>query len=190
MSSGGSTAALAAAATAAIVASSGRSAVERLLRRGKAQRPVGNTDHAECACAPCRAVLIIKQRRARCGEIAAAAGEFRKAEAALPGPWRQTNCGDDLVGFERRHQRAKEKVACRDRRAAGFADDGDLGVAGDRNARHFGCGIGMRDAAADRAAIADLIMRDMRRWRRPEADAPSATAHHREYRASAPWRRA
>ena len=55
----------------------------------------------------------------------------------------------------------RKKSAAAMVRVAGFADDGDLGVAGDGDARHFRGGIGMRQAAADGAAIADLIMRDM-----------------------------
>ena len=71
-------------------------------------------------------------------------------------------------------------------RGAGFADHGDLRRAGDDNPRQFGRGIGMRQAAADSAAIADLIMRDMRdgrdqqRMRRlqPRVLENVAPAHH------------
>jgi hypothetical protein len=45
---------------------------------------------------------------------------------------------------------------------AGFSDDGNLGIAGHGDPRHFGRRIGMSNAAADRAAVADLIMRDVR----------------------------
>ena len=62
----------------------------------------------------------------------------------------------------------------------------DLRVAGDRNARHFGGGIGMRDTAAGGAAVANLIMRDMldggdqERMRRAQALVVEnlAPAHH------------
>ena len=54
-----------------------------------------------------------------------------------------------------------KKSAASMTRGPDFADDSDLRVAGDRNARHFGGGIGVRDTAAGGAAVADLIMRDM-----------------------------
>jgi len=69
--------------------------------------------------------------------------------------------GDDLVGLQRRRQRAQEKIGGFDGARAGLADNGNLGVAGLGDARHLGGWIGMRQAAANRAAVADLIMRDV-----------------------------
>ena len=74
-------------------------------------------------------------------------------------------------------------VIVRDARRAGH---GDLGIAGDGDARHFRRGIGMRDAAANRAAVADLVMRDVRdrrlqqrmRGREPRIVLDVAPAHH------------
>ena len=71
-------------------------------------------------------------------------------------------------------------------RAPDLSDDGDLGIAGDGDAGHFGRRIGMGDAAADRAAIADLVMRDMgdrgleqrMRGREPLVVFDVAPAHH------------
>ena len=54
-----------------------------------------------------------------------------------------------------------KKSSARIVRAPVRAGDGDLGVAGDADAGHLGGGIGMRDAAADGAAVADLVVRDM-----------------------------
>jgi hypothetical protein len=45
---------------------------------------------------------------------------------------------------------------------AGRADEGDFPLAGHRDARQFSGGIGMSKAPADSAAVADLIMRDVR----------------------------
>ena len=72
------------------------------------------------------------------------------------------NFGDDLVGLERRGQRALEEVGGLDGARAALADRGDDRVAGLADAGHLGRRIGMRDAAADRAAVADLVVRDMR----------------------------
>ena len=93
---------------------------------------------------------------------------------------------DDLIGRERGGERTEKEFGGRDRARAGLADDGDLRLAGHRDARHLGCRIGMRDAAADRAAIAHLVMRDMRdrggeqrmRGRKPRVILDVAPAHH------------
>ena len=69
---------------------------------------------------------------------------------------------------------------------AGFADDGDLRLAGHDDARHLGGGIGVGDAAADGAAVADLIMRDVldgrdqqrMRLAQPRVVEDVAPAHH------------
>ncbi len=55
----------------------------------------------------------------------------------------------------------EEELLRRDHARAGLAGHRDLGVAGDRDAGHLGRRIGMGDAAADRAAVADLVMRDV-----------------------------
>ena len=136
------------------------------------------------------AVLVVEQRAAGHGEIAAPAGEFLKAPAALRRPRRQADLGDDLVGLERGRQRALEEIGRLDHARAGLADDGDLRLAGHRDAGHFGGRIGMRDAAADGAAVADLVMRDMRDRRHQQRMRRARAARRRGCRASAPWRRA
>ena len=139
-----------------------RRAVEHGFHGGKAQRPVGGTDDADMRIGRlAAAVEIIKHRRRREREIAMPAGEFDKAEPPRRRPRRQADRGDDFVGLERRHQRPEKKLGRRDLPRAVLAGDGDLGVAGDGDTRHLRGGIGVRDAAADGAAVADLIMRDM-----------------------------
>ena len=161
MSSGGSTAADAAASAFAIDRVVDLVAIEDLLDGGKPQRPVGDTDSADMGVARFAALFVVEQHRRGHREVAAAAGEFLKAETALGRPCRQADFGDDFVRLERGHQRTLKEIRRVDHARAGFADDGDLRLAGHDDARHFGGGIGMRDAAADGAAIANLIMRDM-----------------------------
>ena len=133
-------------------------------------------------------VFVVEQGHAGHGEIAAAAGEFLKAPAPARRPGRQPHLGDDFVGFERGGQRPEEESAAAIVRSPLRAGDRDLGVAGERDARHFGRRIGMREAAADGAAIADLVMRRHARWPRRAADARSAAACRPRCRASAPGR--
>ena len=79
-----------------------------------------------------------------------------------------------------------KKSAALNHMRAGFADDGNLGIAGHGDAGHFGGRIGMGNAAADRAAVADLIMRDVgdrgleqrMRGREPLVVLDVAPAHH------------
>ena len=107
------------------------------------------------------AVFIIEHRRAGQGEVAAAAGEFAKAEAPLRGhaAKRMSVMISSAVSAVVKGPR-KKSLACDDP-LAGFADSGDPGVAGDGDGRQLGSRIGMRQAAADRAAIANLVMRDV-----------------------------
>jgi hypothetical protein len=93
--------------------------------------------------------------------MAAAAGELLEAPAPAGRPRRQPHLDDDLVGGERGGERALEEIGGLDHADAGLARDRDLGVAGHGDPRHFRRRIGMRDAAPDRAAVADLIVRDM-----------------------------
>ncbi len=62
---------------------------------------------------------------------------------------------------ERGGERGKEEIRGLDDPRSGAADHGDLGVARHRDPRHLRGRIGMGDAAADGAAIANLIMRDI-----------------------------
>ena len=106
-------------------------------------------------------VGVVEQRRAGHGEIAAPPGEFLEAQRRPDGPRRQPDLDDDLVGGERGGERRDEHVGGTDGALAGAPDNRDLGVAGHRDARHFRGRIGVRDAAADGAAIADLVVGDL-----------------------------
>src|SRR5580704_5618787 len=160
--------------------------VDNALDGGEPQRPVGDADGADMGIGGLSVVHIVKHRGTRQREIAAAAGEFRKAETAAHRPGRQANFGDDFVGLQSRHQGPANEIRGRDDTGAGFAERGNPGIAGHGDARQFGRGIGMRHAAADGAAIADLIMRDMldrryQEWMRlaqPRVVKNVAPAHH------------
>src|SRR6202034_4547947 len=104
------------------------------------------------------AVFIIDHRRAGQGKVAAAASEFTKAEAPLRGPRGKANFGDDVVGGQRGGQWTAKEILRLDDPHARLAGSSDLGVAGDGDGRQLSSRIGMRQAGADRAAVADLGM--------------------------------
>ena len=106
-------------------------------------------------------ILVIKQGDAGEREIALPLGEFLKGPAPIPGPERQVQLGNDLVRLAHRRQWPGEEFAGAYRSRSGRADEGDLGIAGHRDPGQFGGRVGMGKAAADGAAVADLVMRDV-----------------------------
>ena len=132
---------------------------------------------------------VVIERDAGHGEIAAAAGELLEAVAPRGGPRRQMHLGDDLVGLERGGERALEEIGGLDGARAGLADHRDFRIAGLRNAGHLGRRIGVREAAADGAAVADLVMRDVRDRFLQQRMRGRRAACRRGCRASAPARR-
>ena len=78
------------ASASAMVASLIGVAVESLFHGAKTQRPVGDAHRADMDIGSLAAVFIIEHRRAGQGEVAAAAGEFAKAEAPLRAATRQS----------------------------------------------------------------------------------------------------
>jgi hypothetical protein len=55
-----------------------------------------------------------------------------------------------------------KKIAGAYRARSGRAKEGDFAFAGHRDAGQFGGRVGMGKTASDRAAVADLVMRDLR----------------------------
>ena len=104
---------------------------------------------------------IVEQRDSGQRKIAAPAGEFLERPAPVTRPGRQPYLGDDLVRGKACRHRPEEEIHRLDEACAGISGDGDFGVAGHRDARHLGSRVGQRNAAADRATIADLVMRNM-----------------------------
>ena len=109
-----------------------------------------------------RSIRIVEERDAREGEVAAPPRELLEGEAASARPGRQAQLDDQLVLCEQRGERAGKEIRCARGSRTARAGDGDLGVAGHGDARQLGRGIGVREAAADGAAVADLVMRDVR----------------------------
>ena len=89
-------------------------------------------------------------------------------------------------GFERCDQRTAKKIRSGDDAFPRFADNINLRSAGHDNCRQFGRGIGMRNATADGAAVANLIMRNVpdgghqqgMRRKQPRIVENFAPAHH------------
>ena len=162
MSSWGSTAADVAASAFAIVASSMDLSVENVFHRGQPQRPIADADDADMGIARLATLVLIIEHRCRGHrEVAAAAGEFLEPPAPAGGPGRKADLHDDLVCCQCRRQSSLEEIGCLNHMRAGFSNDGNLGIAGHGDPGHFGGRIGMGNAAANRAAVADLIMRDV-----------------------------
>ena len=106
-------------------------------------------------------VQIVERRDAGKREVAAPPRELVEAPAPLRRPGGQAHLDDDLVVGQRRGKCAGEEAAGGNDALAFRAENADLGVAGHRDAGHLGRRIGMREAAADGAAVADLVVRDM-----------------------------
>src|SRR5215467_13683131 len=101
---------------------------------------------------------VVIERCRRQGEIAPSPGEFLKTPAALRRPRRQAEFNNDFLGPERRRQRSEEEVGGPNHASPSGADGRDLSLAGHHDARQLGSWIGVSKAAADGAAIANLIM--------------------------------
>ena len=69
--------------------------------------------------------------------------------------------GSNLVRLAHCRQRPREEFAGTYGPSSCSTDEGDLGIAGHGNPGQFGGRVGMGKAAADGAAVADLIMRDV-----------------------------
>ncbi len=91
-----------------------------------------------------------------------AARDFLKAPTGSRRQFRQHDLGEKLGAGEIDRERIAEKIARRDGALAGGRRDVEFGVEQQRQHRQFGRRIGMRQAAADGAAVADGQMRHMR----------------------------
>ena len=104
----------------------------------------------------------IEQRRgAGQREVALPAGKFMEAVAMTLPPERQIDRGDHFVRRERSRHEARAKFVEGDLPDAAHARDVDDRIVGGADGGQFGGGIGVRQAAADGAAIAGLTMPDM-----------------------------
>src|ERR1700730_18994975 len=94
-------------------------------------------------------ILVIKEGDAGEREVTLPLGEFLKAPAAIHGPERQVQLGNDLRGLSHRRQRPREEFTSAYRPRSGRADEGDLGLAGYRNPGQFGGPVGMGKAGGE-----------------------------------------
>jgi hypothetical protein len=138
-------------------------AVQHGLARRQPVRPAACTDNRDMRIAgmPIR-IFVIEQRRAGEGEIAMPAGKFAKRPAALGRPRRQPQFGDQFALAQPGRKRSGEEPGRRNNPLTRLAGNHNLAVASHRDPGQFGRRIGMGEAAADRAAVANLVMRDMR----------------------------
>src|ERR1700684_2393106 len=66
---------------------------------------------------------------------------------------------DYFVMSQTCRQRPEKAVGCVDAPSDGCPENLYLTIAGDDNARHFRCGVGVSQAATDRTAVPYLVMR-------------------------------
>jgi hypothetical protein len=100
---------------------------------------------------------------AREREIAMSSGQLRHGEPAAGTPDRQVQGGHQLVGLERGQEGRHEELAGRDAPGAPGAARLDGGVERERDRGQLRGGVGVSQRPAERAAVADLEMPDVRR---------------------------
>ena len=130
------------------------------IRRGEGSAPPST----DTCVSDFSAVQAIGDERCRHGEIAGAAAEFVETKSGVICQQRQSRFDEQFVFGQRRRHDAGEKIASlrllRSPRVL-LATSVASSVAATRH--HSDAGIGMRQAAAERAAHADRIVRDMAR---------------------------
>ena len=129
---------------------------QRPARRRRCTRPMRASMHCALRVEPHRA------GDADDGEVAAPARHFQKAGAGIGRRDRQFDFGQHLIRLERGGQRADKEIARLDPAFAAHRLRVQTAAEREHDRRHFGSRIGMREIAADGAAIADLRMRDDR----------------------------
>ena len=159
---GGSTSAAAAAAAAAKSRSRrrcGRSAPPRPRRADAGGRTRRSPRYGRCR----RGRPRPRRNRQRCRRARnrRAGGEFLEAPAPLRRPRRQLSSVMISSAASAVVSGPRKKSAAAISRSPAAPTTVIVAVAGDRYPGHLGRRIGMGEAAADRAAIADLVMRDM-----------------------------
>ena len=137
-------------------------AIQQCLYLSQPLRPITCADHTYMRIAhPAVPILVIKKGDAGDRKITLPLGEFLKGPAPMLRPERQVQFGNDLVRLAHCRQWPREEFAGRYGPSSRCTDEGDLGIAGHGNPGQFGGRVGMGKAAADGAAVADLIMRDV-----------------------------
>src|SRR5689334_16226002 len=111
---------------------------------------------------PALLIFIVKQSDACKAEITLPLSEFPERPASAARPERQMQLGNNLIALADRHQRPGEEVAGAYHPRSVYASKRDFPLAGHSEARQFGGRVGMSKAAADGAAVTDLIMCDVR----------------------------
>ncbi len=161
ISSMGSIAAVAAAAAARNAVSSGSCAIERALGFGDASRIGLGAADREPRLDHLAALDAIDAQRCGKRKIPGAPVELVEAAARIGGEKRQPRFDQKLVVAQRRGHDALEEIARRDDALAARAFRHHFAVERRQHQAPFGRRIGMRQTAAERAAVADRVMRDV-----------------------------
>src|SRR5947207_16008199 len=107
------------------------------------------------------AVDVVEDRDSGEGKVAAPERKLLERPASLARPGGQAQFDNQLVVREVGRERAGEKIRRGDGARAFCTGNDDLRVASHCHAGQLGCRIGMREAAAYRAAISHLVMSDV-----------------------------
>src|SRR5262249_33302634 len=150
-----------------------RRALERALGLGDAPRINFDATEREPRLGNLAALEAIEAERGGERKISRAPAELVEAAAGIGGQQRQARLDQKLVVAQRGRHDPLEEIARRDDALAARAFGDDLAVESRKHQAPFRGRIGMRQAAAERAPIADRIMRDvMHHGRQQFADRP------------------
>ena len=154
MPSLGSTAARASSAAAASASGSQREPTSARSAARQPQRPVGDRAGAEAGLGDDAALDPQRAGDGAHGVVAVARRDLGEARAPAGAAGREAHLGHDLVGLEAARQVRDEELLGGHEAGAGRPRDLDLAGQRLQHERQLGRGVGVRDRAADRAAVA------------------------------------
>ena len=107
-------------------------------------------------------IHIDPHRGASQREVAMSAVDLLKSPTPVSRPRWQLNLGQNLAGFDRCREQAVKEIVGWNKPGAVNAFNTQTGATSHHDGGQFGGRVCMRQAAADRAAVANLNMRNMR----------------------------
>ena len=142
---------------------------DRVLGRARPQRHAAEPEERDSgAHHPAVLVQLDAARDAGEREIAVAARDFLDREAGSTRPHWEAHPRQQLLRRQRRLPRPGEELRCGDSARAAGRRDIELGIERQGDGRQLARGVGVRDRAAHRAAVADLEVPDERRRKAEE----------------------
>jgi hypothetical protein len=137
------------------------SADENVLNLGNSARRRLDTSEHNTAIRNERTFAPHSERKSSDRKVAMPSGYFVETESPSGLPDRKIDARYDLIGLDSGGVKSLEKIGRRNTPLAARGGYDDFGVQTDRAGGEFGRWIGKRQAAAERAAIADCLVRDI-----------------------------